>query len=128
MKPFNIADTFVALDDSNNARPLPVTPDFWPKLMTGQLGSLSRMISCLSFDTDWQGWERHPAGEEMVCLLEGEVELHLELEDGSRDTVVLDRPGAYVLVPKNTWHTAKVRKPTRMLFVTPGEGTQNRPV
>ena len=128
MKAFDIADTFVALDDSHGARPLPVTPDFWPKLISGQLGPLSRMVSCLSFDADWKSWERHPAGEEMVCLLEGDVELHLELEDGSRDTLVLDRPGAFALVPKNAWHTAKVRKPARMFFVTPGEGTQNRPV
>src|SRR5215207_1653388 len=128
MKPFNITDTFIALDDSSGARPLPVTADFWPKLITGQLGPLSRMVSGLSFESDWASWERHPAGEEMVCLIEGEVELHLELEDGSRDMVTLDRPGDYVLVPKNAWHTAKVRKPARMFFITPGEGTQNRPV
>jgi mannose-6-phosphate isomerase-like protein (cupin superfamily) len=128
MKPFNITNTFIALDDSNGARPLPVTADFWPKLISGQLGPLSRMISCLSHDSDWTSWERHPAGEEMVCLIEGEVELHLELEDGSRDTVVLAQPGDYVLVPKNAWHTAKVRKPGRMFFVTPGQGTENRPV
>lgn len=84
-------------------------------------------MSCFSYDSDWPGWERHPAGEEFVCLLEGAVELHLE-KDGVHDTVVLDQPGAYVLVPTNTWHTAKVRKPARMIFVTPGEGTQNRPV
>jgi len=41
--------------------------------------------------------------------------------------VSLNQVGEYVLVPKNTWHTAKVRKPSRMLFITPGEGTENRP-
>jgi hypothetical protein len=33
-----------------------------------------------------------------------------------------------VLVPPNTWHTGKVRRSAKMLFVTPGEGTENRPV
>jgi mannose-6-phosphate isomerase-like protein (cupin superfamily) len=127
MKPFNIADTFVALEQGSRARPLPVNEDFWPALIGGRLGPVHRLLSCLSFSKDWSTWERHPAGEEFVCLLEGEVELHLENEGGTREVVVLDQPGAFVLVPPNTWHTAKVRRPARMLFVTPGEGTQNRP-
>jgi hypothetical protein len=128
MEPFNIADTFVALDQDSRARPLPVNEDFWPALISGRLGRIHRLFSCLSYDADWSTWERHPAGEEVVCLLEGEVELHLEKDDGTRDQVVLDEPGAFVLVPPNTWHTAKVRRPAKMLFVTAGEGTQNRPV
>lgn len=127
MKAFNIANTFVALGQDSRARPLPVNDDFWPALIGGRLGPVHRLVSHFSFATDWSTWERHPAGEELVCLLEGDVELHLEKEDGSRDTVVLNAPGAFVLVPPNTWHTAKVRRPAKMLFVTPGEGTENRP-
>ena len=37
-------------------------------------------------------------------------------------------PGSYVVVPKGTWHTARTSVPTRMLFMTPGEGTENKPV
>lgn len=128
MKPFNIDDTYVALDQDGRARPLPVDDDFWPALIGGRLGRVHRLFSCLSFSTDWSTWERHPAGEEIVCLLEGELEFHLEKEDGTIDIVVLDKPGSFVLVPPNTWHTAKVRRPVKALFVTPGEGTQNRPV
>lgn len=125
-KSYTIADTFVALDDSNGARPLPVTDTFWPDLIGGRLGALSRLVAQFSFDSDWPSWERHPAGEEFVLLLEGSVEFVLEI-DGRHKRVTLSQPGEYVLVPKNTWHTAKVRQPTRMLFITPGEGTENRP-
>lgn len=124
--PFDITSTFVALDDASHARPLPVTESFWPDLIAGRLGPVSRLISSFAFDEDWQSWERHPAGEEFVCLIEGEVELVLE-RDGVQSRVVLSKPGAYVLVPPNTWHTAKVRRPSRMIFVTAGEGTENRP-
>lgn len=122
---FQIADTFVALDDSSGARPLPVNEDFWPALIGGRLGPVSRLISQLSFEKDWETWERHPAGEEFVFLLEGSVELVLEI-GGKHERIALTQPGEFALVPKNTWHTAKVQKPTRMLFVTPGEGTENR--
>lgn len=128
MEPFHLANTFVALQQDSRARPLSVDNDFWPALIGGRLGPVHRLISYFSFDADWAAWERHPAGEEFVCLLEGEVELHLEKTDGTLDKVVLDTPGAFVLVPPNTWHTAKVRRPAKMLFVTAGEGTQNRPV
>jgi len=125
VKPFNIGDTFVALDDSCGARPLPVSDDFWPALQSGRLGSFSRMVSCLTFDRDWTTWEKHPAGEEFVCLLEGDVDLVLE-RNGVETVVVLNQPGTYVLVPTDTWHTARVRSPSKMLFITPGEGTQNK--
>jgi uncharacterized cupin superfamily protein len=127
MQPFHIESTFVALNDDCSARPLPVTPDFWAALMDGRLGQFSRMVSSYSFDENWSTWEKHPAGEEFVCLLEGDVDLILE-QNGAETIVTMNQPGSYVLVPKDTWHTARVRKPTKMLFITPGEGTENRPV
>ena len=126
-QPLDISETYVALDDACHARPLPLTPDFWDALRNGRLGPMSRMISFSSFSTDWSTWEKHPAGEEVVMLLDGSVELVLEQADGET-RVVLDRAGQFVLVPADTWHTAKVREPARMLFVTPGRGTQNRAV
>jgi hypothetical protein len=43
-------------------------------------------------------------------------------------TIELDKSGEYVLMQKGTWHTAKTRGPCRMLFLTPGEGTQRRQI
>jgi quercetin dioxygenase-like cupin family protein len=42
--------------------------------------------------------------------------------------VHLAKPGSYVLVPTNTWHTARTDVATTMLFLTPGLGTEHRPV
>ena len=127
-KPLRIDETYVALDDASGARPLPVTPEFWNALMSGRLGEMSRMISFSAFDGAWTTWEKHPAGEEVVLLLEGEVELRLDEQGGTESRVRLDAPGSYVLVPRDTWHTARAVRPSRMLFVTPGRGTQHRPV
>ena len=127
MNTYQIATTFVALDDSCGAHPLPVTPDFWEALPSGRLGEFSRMVSSYTFASDWTTWERHPGGEEFVCLLNGDVDFVLEKGDGEV-VVTLNQPGTYVLVPANTWHTARVRRATTMLFITPGAGTENRPV
>lgn len=124
MKPLNIADNFVALDDINGARPLNVDSKFWESLEKGDFGDFSRLIS-FSFDDDWQTWEKHPNGEEFVFLIEGDITLLLE-SNGRLSEVVMDAACSFVIVPKDTWHTANVRKSAKMLFVTPGEGTEIR--
>lgn len=61
----------------------------------------------------------------IVCLLSGEVRMVFDRE-GREEITHLSTPGAYVIVPMGTWHTARVVSAAKMLFVTPGEGTQNR--
>jgi quercetin dioxygenase-like cupin family protein len=67
----------------------------------------------------------HPNGDEIVCLLSGRVSMVLEI-DGREIVAKLAKPGDYVLVPRGTWHTARTSTNCTMVFITPGEGTQNR--
>jgi quercetin dioxygenase-like cupin family protein len=127
MNAFQIENTFVALDDACGAAPLAVSEGFWEKLSRGQFGSFSRMVSAYTFAEDWTMWEKHPAGEEFVCLLEGEVDFFLQ-QGNAESKITLTQPGAFVLVPADTWHTAKFRRPSKMLFITPGEGTEHKSV
>jgi quercetin dioxygenase-like cupin family protein len=46
--------------------------------------------------------------------------------EGVESRQTLSRPGAFVVVPRGAWHTARIAEATTMLFVTPGEGTENR--
>lgn len=36
----------------------------------------------------WDHWERHPAGEEILTLLSGELEIVLEIETGEERAVL----------------------------------------
>ena len=45
--------------------------------------------------------------------------------DRDHETIRMTEPGTFVIVPRNTWHTARVRRPSIMMFITPGEGTIN---
>ena len=120
----DLDSTFVVLQPDQSAALVEVTPTVFEELDRRFGGFKGRvLVSSFSFDCDWSTWERHPAGDELVCLLSGRATLVLEglgMEE-------LSEPGSYVLVPKGTWHTARTTVPTRMLFVTPGEGTENRP-
>ena len=121
----DLATTFVVLRPDQSAALVEVTPTVFAELgrrFDGFKGHV--LVSSFDFDADWTTWERHPAGDELVCLLSGRVTLVLE----NLGTEELREPGSYVVVPKGTWHTARTDVPTRMLFVTPGEGTEHRPV
>ena len=77
-----------------------------------------------AFETPWRTWERHPKGDEYVYLLSGDTDFVL-WRDGAEEIVRVNAPGTYVIVPQGVWHTARPHAPTVMLFVTPGEGTEN---
>jgi mannose-6-phosphate isomerase-like protein (cupin superfamily) len=119
--------TWIHLGPDGTSVPLPVTEQIWEQLASGAFDHLGpgRLVSQVSFDADWLTWEMHPAGEEIVCLVSGAVDLVLDGEAGRR-TVSLRRAGSFVIVPRGTWHTADVIAPSAMLFITPGDGTQHR--
>jgi quercetin dioxygenase-like cupin family protein len=124
----DLASTFVVLQPNQRGTLVENSPEVFEELdrrFSGFKGHV--LIATFAFDADWTTWERHPAGDELVCLLSGHATLVLE-RDGEAETMKLDKPGEYVLVPKGTWHTARTNVPTNMLFVTPGEGTENKPV
>ncbi len=89
-------------------------------------GADGRLVCVLPFEQDWAGWERHPAGGELVYCLSGRMILHQEMADGSVVTTEL-KAGDYAINPPGIWHTADIPEPARALFITSGAGTENRP-
>lgn len=125
---YKAVDTYVHLGPDGSAVPLQVTSTFWEELASGAFARLGpgRLVSTYDFTENWSSWEKHPAGEELVILLAGAMELILSI-DGREEGVSLTGPGQFLLVPRDTWHTANVQRCAQALFITPGEGTQNRP-
>lgn len=121
----NIIDTFSVLKPDLRVDAVDVTPSLYADLDSDYSGFEGHaLIASYVFNEDWPTWERHPAGDEIVMLLAGEATLVLKTTFGD-EQIVLDTAGSYVIVPRNTWHTAQVTKSARMLFITPGEGTEN---
>lgn len=127
--PEDIQQTYLHVQDGGATVPLPVSATFWQDLGSGAWPQLEqgRLMSAYTFSEPWAVWERHRAGEELVLLLSGAATLVLQEPQGERE-VKLETVGAFVLVPKGVWHTARTSVPTTMLFLTPGAGTEHRPV
>lgn len=119
--------TYVALATDGMATVLAGGSAFWG-LPESDIEAFGKhwLISEFSCEADWPTWEMHPRADEFVYLLSGLADFLIELDDAVQHIHM--KAGEAVLVPKGRWHTAKIFAPSRMLFMTRGEGTQHKPV
>ena len=89
-------------------------------------GADGRLVSLHSFSQNWDVWEMHPLGEEVVLCTAGAMTLHQEFADGTTATVTLGA-GDYAINPRGCWHTADIADSATAVFITAGLGTEGRP-
>ena len=127
---FDLATTYLHLGAGGRATPLPDfawTPgylDAYERRFAAD-GDEGRLVTTFRSETSWSRWERHPAGEEVVVLLSGRIDLVQRTGDGERRIPL--RPGQAAVNPTGVWHTADVHEPGEALFITPGRGTEHMP-
>src|SRR5687768_2661534 len=110
-----------------------VLPDFaWDPAAMAEYGRRfaadgpgGRLVMTFVQPETWTTWERHPAGEEVVVLLSGRIDLIQEI-DGEIRRVPMTA-GQTAVNPAGVWHTADVHEPGVGLFITPGAGTEHKP-
>ena len=124
-QPFTLESTYVHLKDSGVAAELALAPDFWATAATRPELQAGRLVGTGRLEQDPPHWEMHPAGDELLVLLSGRVEL--VLQDGRGERVIELRAGQAFVVPFGVWHRLRVKTPGEILFVTPGKGSQHRP-
>jgi hypothetical protein len=109
---FDLTTTYIHLSPGARATPL---PDFaWTAAYLEEYG---RRFAADGVD--------HPAGEEVVVVLSGRVDLVQEIEGKVHRQAVGE--GQAIINPTGVWHTADVIEPGMALFITPGMGTEHRP-
>jgi quercetin dioxygenase-like cupin family protein len=68
-------------------------------------------------------WERHPAGDELLYVLQGEVELSVLAPAGPEQIALC--AGSVFIVPRGLWHRSSPRGCASMFGVTPTEGSEH---
>ena len=89
-------------------------------------GAEGRLVAQWTFTGDWDSWEMHPHGDEVVICTAGRMTLHQEFADGTTAQVTIGA-GDYAINPPGCWHTADISGSATAVFITAGLGTQHRP-
>lgn len=82
---------------------------------------------CDSASVHGDHWERHPLGDEVLCLLDGRVQVVLGAAGRPERTLAL-HAGQALVVPQGHWHRLHIEAPGRLLFITPSQGSEHRRV
>lgn len=126
--PPSIKSDFVVLSPDKKATIEHFDSDLYKRLDAKYNGFIGHeLISCYEFTSDWTCWEVHPYGDEIVVLLSGTTSFYLQI-DGDEIKIVLSDQGQYMVVPRGVWHTAKTQNYAKVLFITPGQDTQNKAI
>lgn len=111
-----LADYALHLNDGLDIHARECDDAFWldrdrPEFATG------RLVSVFAYERTWDFQERHPTGDELACVLSGEVDLLLE--NGTGERAIRLAAGFAGIVPAGDWHRLVVRAACEVLFITP---------
>lgn len=124
---FDLIRTYAQLRDDGSALVTEGGDAFWSTLDSRPELHGGRLLGATAQTGDWPHWEMHPTGDEILILMSGAFALQIERADGAIDTIEMCA-GSTCVVPKGLWHRGLAREPGRLVFITPGAGTQHRAV
>lgn len=124
MAALELERTYLSLDGQGQVRTHPVE-GFW-ETIDGNTDILGTLVAGFVSTGDWPHWEMHPAGEEVLVLIEGRMTLILDEPGGERRVEMT--PGSTCIVPRGVWHRALVPQVSRFLGITYGAGTTHRAI
>ncbi len=91
----------------------------------GADGDGGRLVALHQFSKNWDVWEMHPNGHEVVICTEGEMTLIQEIDGEEKRTTLRD--GDFAINPPGVWHTADCSgSGCSAVFITSGRGTEHR--
>jgi oxalate decarboxylase/phosphoglucose isomerase-like protein (cupin superfamily) len=133
MKEFDLFGSHLHLDARGDALLIKDSGEFWGALMSADLRrpEIARvanepgyLVAAFHMHEDTAHWERHPAGDEVICVMSGRVDFVLDEPQGERVIALQGRQSC--VVPKGVWHRIVVREPSDVLFITFGLGTEHK--
>ena len=74
----------------------------------------------------WDQWECHPQGHEVVIACTGRHRFVQQIDGGQHVEEIT--AGQALINPPGVWHTADSVEPGWVVTITPGLGTEHRPI
>jgi mannose-6-phosphate isomerase-like protein (cupin superfamily) len=127
---FALAGTRFQLPAGPRVRALRADVEFWSRMRHDRSLRAGRIVGVHAVETNDDvhaaKWERHPRGDELLCLVSGKVDVVLQESSGERRIPLAPQSG--LIVPQGTWHRLEVKEPGMIVGVTPHADTQHRDV
>jgi mannose-6-phosphate isomerase-like protein (cupin superfamily) len=124
-KAFDLAKTFIHLDDEGGAETVKVSRSFFSGSAAARY---ARLVGAFDFrtseDLHSSMQELHPEADEVLFLAAGAIDVVLE-EGGGERTIALEA-GEAAIVPRGVWHRLVMRRPGRLVFINSRAGMQSR--
>ena len=86
-----------------------------------EFGSLNQCTVGIARFSTHPLWERHEAGDELLYVIDGRLDLTVLADEGSVEMSL--GPGQVFVVPQRLWHSPRPRGSVTLLFATPHDGT-----
>jgi mannose-6-phosphate isomerase-like protein (cupin superfamily) len=127
---FSLSGMRVHLSDGPDVQPLRADAGFWERVTSNRALCAGRMLGVAAVrtndDVHASKWERHPNGDELLCVVSGQIDVVLEEPSGER--IVPLEPLTGFIVPQGVWHRLLVKEPAVLVGVTRHDDTQLRDV
>ncbi len=123
MEPIDLSTTYLHLETGPVVEVVPVDEHFWTTIDQRTELHTGRLVMASEMADDWDVWEMHPGGDEIILVTDGAVRVHT---NPGRSPVIVEAP-RLVVMPAGAWHTMDVIEPARVVTITWGAGTQHRP-
>ena len=128
MQPIDLTDTFIHLGTGPDVATIDVDETFWATIGDRTELHTGRLVMASEMSDDWDTWEMHPEGDELIMVVRGAVRVHVDHPGGPPiETPVVVAAPHLVSMPAGAWHTMDVVEPARVVTVTWGSGTRHRP-
>jgi mannose-6-phosphate isomerase-like protein (cupin superfamily) len=118
---FSLPGAAVHLTSAGNASLLQAD-DIKARLRHLAEGHVLGVLAISSSDDLHAEWEMHPAGDEVLIMLTGK--LNVEYSDGVRGGASSLGSGQAMVMPKGVWHRLALREPGLLLSLSPLQGTE----
>lgn len=115
-----VRDLPAALRDLSAVPPLAITRDTTEAEANGAIREIGRLEERFLGVMRFSGttpWERHPDGDELLHVLDGEVDVRVLTDDGPVDVAV--PAGSLFVCPRGFWHRQTPRAAATVFFATP---------
>ena len=124
-EPINLSGTHTVLNSTGDVERIARGKKFSdiPRLMQDRISSLW-LLSEIDYEADWDHWKQHPAGDEIIYLLSGSIDIILDLDKHAK-TIEL-RTNGNLTIPRGVWYTLKIHKPCKLLTISREFNTKTR--